>query len=225
MNENDKTSRLIRELTKTWADFEGRLVQVPMISRALRGALRLDDYRTILCDHYQQVIEGACWIARAVSSIDRGHLELRSSFLSHAKTEHLDYRMLERDYQSVGGDLATLRGGRKNIGSNALSAWMYHRASQPNPLDLLGAMFMIEGLGKHFAGIFAESLQKHLGLRGDQVSFYLYHAQHDEDHLAELAETLGSGILDTDGLAERILETARVTGRLYLLQLEELGNY
>nr|WP_246395109.1 iron-containing redox enzyme family protein [Microbulbifer rhizosphaerae] len=133
--------------------------------------------------------------------------------------------MLERDFQSVGGDLTTLRGGRKNIGSNALSAWMYHRASQPNPLDLLGAMFMIEGLGKHFAGIFAESLQKHLGLRGDQVSFYLYHAQHDEDHLAELAETLGSGILDTDGLAERILETARVTGRLYLLQLEELGNY
>ena len=218
-------SRVMRELGKIWADFEGRLVQVPIIARALRGALRLEDYRLLLHDHYQQVIEGSCWIARAVSSIDRSHLELRSLFLGHAKTEHRDYEMLERDYLAVGGDLQTLRNDSKNIGANALSAWMYQRASQPNPLDLLGAMFVIEGLGKHFAGIFARSLQQHLGLDGNQVSFYLYHAEHDEDHLRELQAVLESSVLEIDGLPARILETARVTGRLYLLQLEELGNY
>lgn len=216
---------VIRELGKIWADFEGRLVSVPIIARALRGAVRLDDYRLLLHDHYQQVIEGSRWIARAVSSIDREHLELRSRFLEHARTEHRDYEMLERDYESVGGDSAALRRGRKNIGSNALSAWMFQCADRPDPLDLLGAMFIIEGLGKHFAGIFARALQQHLELEPHQVSFYRYHAEHDEDHLGELQEVLESGVLQIDGLAERILETARVTGRLYLLQLEELGNY
>lgn len=222
--ENESTA-VIRELGKTWADFEGRLVKVPIIARALRGALRLEDYRLLLHDHYQQVLDGSRWIACAVSSIGRDHLELRSRFLEHARTEHRDYEMLERDYESAGGDIAALRRGRQNIGSRALSAWMFQCAGRPDPLDLLGAMFIIEGLGKHFAGIFARALQQHLGLEPGQVSFYRYHAEHDEDHLGELQEVLESGVLQVDGLAERILETARVTGRLYLLQLEELGSY
>jgi len=221
----NESAAVIRELGKIWAEFEGRLVKVPIIARALRGALRLEDYRLLLHDHYQQVIDGSRWIARAVSSIGREHLELRSRFLEHARTEHRDYEMLEQDYASTGGDIAMLRRGRKNIGSHALSAWMFQRASAADPLDLLGAMFIIEGLGKHFAGIFARALQQHLGLEPRQLSFYRYHAEHDEDHLGELQEALESGVLQADGMAERILETARVTGRLYLLQLEELGNY
>ncbi|WP_105102250.1 iron-containing redox enzyme family protein [Microbulbifer pacificus] len=221
----NESALIIRELGKTWADFEGRLVKVPIVARALRGALRLEDYRLLLHDHYQQVLDGSRWIARAVSSITSEHLELRSRFLEHARTEHRDYEMLARDYVSVGGDAAALRAGRQNIGTRALSAWMFQRAGAADPLDLLGAMFIIEGLGKHFAGLFARALQQHLQLGPHQVSFYRYHAEHDEDHLGELQEVLESGVLANDGLAERILETARVTGRLYLLQLEELGNY
>ncbi len=222
---HSESAAVMREPGKTWADFEGRLVRVPIIARALRGALRLEDYRLLLHDHYQQVLDGSRWIARAVSSIDRDHLELRSRFLEHARTEHRDYEMLERDYAAAGGDIAVLHNGGQNIGSRALSAWMFQCAARPNPLELLGAMFIIEGLGKHFACIFARALQQHLALEPRQVSFYHYHAEHDEDHLAELQAVLESGVLQVDGLAERIAETARVTGRLYLLQLEELGNY
>ncbi|WP_237059293.1 iron-containing redox enzyme family protein [Microbulbifer sediminum] len=224
-HELSEGQRLVRELGRTWAEFESRLVKVPIIARALRGAIRLEDYRLLLHDHYQQVIDGACWISRAASSIGRDHLELRSQFLRHAGTEHRDYRMLEQDYRRVGGDVQQLRLGQKNIGASALSAWMMQRASRPDPLDLLGAMFMIEGLGKHFAGMFAGALQQHLELQDDQVSFYLYHAEHDEDHLQQLHELFDSGLLQEPGLASRIAHTARVTGRLYLLQLEELGSY
>ncbi|MFI2811903.1 MULTISPECIES: iron-containing redox enzyme family protein [Microbulbifer] len=224
-SELSEAQRLVRELGQTWAEFESQLVQVPIIARALRGAIRLEDYRQLLHDHYQQVIDGACWISRAASSIGREHLELRSQFLRHAGTEHRDYQMLERDYQEVGGELRQLREGQKNIGATALSAWMMQRASQPDPLDLLGAMFIIEGLGKHFAGIFARALQQHLNLQDSQVSFYRYHAAHDEDHLQQLHDVFDSGLLEVPGMAGRIAHTARVTGRLYLLQLEELGNY
>ena len=216
---------LMRRLTRVWTEFESRLLMVPIIRDARDGRLRLADYRILLKDHYAQVLDGSAWIARAASSVTRPHLELRSQFLRHAVTEHRDYAMLAHDYAACDGDPADLEAARKNIGSVALSAWMFQRASQPNPFDLLGAMFIIEGLGQWFARTFAETVADALSLTDDQVTFYRYHAEHDPDHLNELEAALGSGILDTSGMADAIVETATVTARLYLLQLEEVGHY
>ena len=65
---------------------------------------------------------------------------------------------------------------RANIGSAALSAFMFHRAGQPDPVDLLGAMFVIEGLGVRNAAGWADRLGRGLGLADDQLSFLRYHA-------------------------------------------------
>jgi 3-oxoacyl-[acyl-carrier-protein] synthase-3 len=222
--ENVDAQAVLRKLLIVWGDFESRLSQVPIVARLLRGELRMDDYRALLLDHRQQVIEGSRWIARAASSIDRQWSEQRSLILRHAVTEHRDYEMLEADYRAVGGDAEAMRNALPNLGTEGLSAWMMWRASQPNPFDLAGAMFLIEGLGKRFAKDFAARLQRDLGLADDQIRFYRYHAEHDAGHLEELEALLGSGILAIDGLDRQIVRTARVTARLYLLQLEELGN-
>jgi 3-oxoacyl-[acyl-carrier-protein] synthase-3 len=125
---------------------------------------------------------------------------------------------------AAGGALEDLRHGQRNIGSEALNAWMYHRASRPNPFDLLGAMYIIEGLGKRFAGTFACALRRDTG-RADVAEFYEYHAEHDADHVDELKAVLDEGILDIPGMDSDIIRVAKVTARLYLLQLEEVGRY
>jgi 3-oxoacyl-[acyl-carrier-protein] synthase-3 len=169
------------------------------------------------------VIEGSRWIARAASSLTIDLFPLRALFLQHARDEGRDYQMLERDFASVGGDPALILSTPKNVGSEALSAWMFHRASQENPLDLLGAMFIIEGLGNRLARRWGEAIRDQLSLRDDQVSFLLYHGANDPTHFEKLEQALGSGIL-TAQVLERIVKTAKVTARLYRLQLEELGN-
>ena len=171
----------------------------------------------------QQVVEGSRWIARAASNLDAEHLGLRSLFVQHAKEEHRDFELLERNYVSVGGTLEEIRTADKNVGSEALSAWMFHKASRENPLDLLGAMFIIEGLGSRLAGSWGQSIQRQLGLANEQVSFLLYHGGNDDDHLDKLSEAMGGDHLDA-ALVARIVKTAKVTARLYRLQLEELGN-
>lgn len=216
---------VLRKLAIVWADFEGRLLSVPMIHRAINDQLRIEDYRRLLADHYCQVKEGAGWISRAASSITEPYLQERSDFLRHAVTEHRDYEMLERSFVACGGSLAELRAAKKNIGSEALSAWMYHQASKPNPFDLLGAMFIIEGLGKRFARRFARAVQQHMKLSDEQVQFYLYHAEHDESHLEKFESLLSSAILSIPEMETAIVRTATVTARLYLLQLEEVGRY
>jgi len=215
--------KLVRELTHVWVDFEAKLHKVPLIEKLVRGVFTVEDYRELLINMRQQVVEGSRWIARAASSITAEHLALRSSFIRHARDEHRDYEMLERHYVSVGGAHEAITRAPKNIGSEALSAWMFHRAGQENPFDLLGAMFIIEGLGNRIARKWGLAIKDQLGLQEEQVRFFTYHGDNDATHLDRLEGALASGIL-TPELAARIVKTAKVTARLYLLQLEELGN-
>jgi 3-oxoacyl-[acyl-carrier-protein] synthase-3 len=221
---SDKAPEVLRGLLKLWGEFSTSLDQVPIIDKLNRGKFRLDDYQDLLRNHRQQVVEGARWIARASSSISEDYFELRSRFLQHAITEHRDFQMIERDYVSVGGKLDDILAAEKNIGSEALHAFIFHRASQPNPFDLLGGMFIIEGLGQKKAGEWGRRIRDQLGLRNDQVTFLLYHSENDETHMQEFEDTLSSGVLDIPGMDKDILKTAKVVARLYRLQLEELGN-
>ena len=216
--------RLVLDLGIVWADFERMLRATPIVRRIEAGQATVKDYRMLLRNLRQQVMEGARWIARAASNISIEFFALRSMFLSHAGDEHLDFRMLERDYCAVGGSLQEILNTPKNIGSEALSAFMFHRASQPDPLDLLGAMFVIEGLGRHKARQWAEALKEQLHLTNEQVSFLVYHGQNDDHHFDRLRAVLTSGILNDD-VAGHIVKTAKVVARLYALQLEEMDNF
>jgi 3-oxoacyl-[acyl-carrier-protein] synthase-3 len=215
---------VMRGLIKVWTEFAIDLDAVPLIDKLLRGGFRIEDYHRLLINHRQQVIEGSRWIARAASSVSSRYADQRAVFLKHAVTEHRDYKMLEANYVAVGGRLEDIRHAEKNVGTEALHAFMYQRANDPDPFDLLGAMFIIEGLGQKKAGEWGRLIKDQLSLRDEQVSFLLYHGANDESHMAQFQEVLSSGILAIDGMAGRIVKTAKVVARLYRLQLEEIGN-
>jgi 3-oxoacyl-[acyl-carrier-protein] synthase III len=217
---------LVRQLTTVWIDFESSLRQVPIVKKIFSGTLTLEAYKELILNLRQQVIDGSQWIARAASNVSIDFFDIRSSFIAHSKDEHRDYQILETNYIKCGGTREALIQGEKNIGSEALSAFMFHRASQPNPFDLLGGMFIIEGLGNRVAGNWGRAIQQQLGLDNDQVSFFTYHENSDsnENHFERFEKAIQSDLLTAE-LAARIVKTARVVGRLYRLQLEEIGNY
>ena len=212
-----------RGLARVWIDFESALVQVPIVARLIAGRLRREDYRALLFNLRQQVVEGACWIGRAASHFSPAHDQLRSMFLRHAVAEHRDYHLLEANYVAAGGSLAQIREGQKNIGSEALSAFMYQAASRPDPVGLLGAMFIIESLGERLAGSWAEAIRTQLGLGADAVSFLAYHGANDAAHLDHFETALALAATD-QAAADDIVRHARIVARLYRLQLEELDT-
>ncbi len=218
-----EVQKTMRRLAVVWTDFDSRLNQIPIIQKLNRGKLRREDYRALLLNLRQQVVEGGCWISRAASNIDEAHFDLRSTFMRHAVTEHRDYKMLEENYVAVGGKLEEIKSAEKNIGSEALSAWMYQQASAKNPFDMLGAMFIIEGLGNRKAQTWGTAIRDQLSLSDFEVSFLLYHSDNDQEHLKEFETALASVVAEA-GVADRIVKTAKVTGRLYALQLEELNH-
>ncbi|MBP0020538.1 MAG: beta-ketoacyl-ACP synthase III [Cyanobacteria bacterium SBLK] len=219
-SENSIQAELLRQLALIWLEFERKLRSVPIVGKLYQGEFTLEDYKLLLRNLRPQVVEGARWIARAASNMTA--FEPRSLLLGHAGDEHRDYQMLERNYVSVGGELKEIAEAEKNIGSEALSAFIFHRASRENPIDLLGSIFIIEGLGNQLAGTWAKYIQETLNLRDDQVSFLAYHGKNDESHIGKL-ETLIQGEWMTEAIANRVVKTAHTTARLYLLQLEEMS--
>jgi hypothetical protein len=211
----------LRKLTIVFTQFEGRLEQTSLIRKLTRGRFELADYHAFLVQLRQQVKEGALWMSRAASNIDDQHLELRSLLMRHAVTEHRDFRLLEADYVASGGNLAVIQSGEKNIGSEALSAWMYHQASQANPFGLLGAMWIIEGLGSIKAQEWGRRVKETLALPDEAVRFLLYHGENDAEHIEEFKAMLAM-VLPDEAVAKRIVRTAEVTARLYALQIEEV---
>jgi 3-oxoacyl-[acyl-carrier-protein] synthase-3 len=213
---------VLRRLAVVFAEFEGRLEQTPLIRKLTRGRFTLEDYRAFLIGLRQQVKDGALWMSRAASNVDEAHLELRSRLMRHAVVEHRDFRLLEADYLATGGELAEIQGAEKNIGSEALSAWMFHEASKANPFGLLGAMWIIEGLGSIKAAEWGRLAQSRLALPDTAVRFLLYHGENDVSHMAEFEEMLALVLPDAQ-VSARIVRTAQVTARLYALQIEEIA--
>ena len=216
-----ETAETLRRLTIAFTEFEGRLEQTPLIRKLTRGRFELADYQAFLVQLRQQVKDGALWMSRAASNIDEQHLELRSLMMKHAVTEHRDFRLLDRDFAVAGGDPSVIQNGEKNIGSEALSAWMFHEASKPNPFGLLGAMWIIEGLGSIKAQEWGRRVKETLGLPDEAVRFLLYHGENDAAHIEEFKAMLAM-VLPDEAVSKRIVRTAQVTARLYALQIEEI---
>ena len=212
----------LRKLAVVFADFEQRLEATPLIRKLTRGRFELADYHAFLINLRQQVKDGALWMSRAASNIGEDHLELRSTLMRHAVTEHRDFRLLEQDFVASGGDIADILSAKKNVGSEALSAWMFHEASKPDPFGLLGAMWIIEGLGSIKARPWGLKVQERLGLPDEALRFLLYHGDNDVEHMEEFREMLAM-VLPDEATAERIVTTAKVTARLYALQIEEIA--
>ena len=212
---------LLAGLAEVWAGFETRLATIPIVARIEAEEATIADYRMLLVNLRQQVAEGARWISRAASNLGHHRADLRFRFVQHAAAEQHDFRMLEHDYVAVGGNLADIQRQPKNVGSVALSAFMFHQADQPDPLDLLGAMFVIEGLGSRKALRWARLLQRQLGLDAGQTTFLAHHGTADVEHTETLGALLRHPAI-TAQVADAILATARTTARLYALQLEEL---
>jgi hypothetical protein len=213
----------LRRLIRTWFDFERRLAKVPIVQRLDLGQFNLDDYQNLLLNLRPQVVEGARWISRCASSFDRDNADIRSVIIGHAQDEHRDYEILESDFVNSGGDLSTLQSQVRNPGSEALHCFLMYRASQPNPVVLLGAMWIIDGLGEKMANDWANRIEELIGNTDEYTRFMRYHGDNDDSHMDKLYG-LVDRVVTSQKVADKVVQTAKVVGRLYAMQLEEIDG-
>jgi len=223
-SKNPVTQYLAVELALVWQKFEARISEVPVIKKLESGKFTLSDYRTLLLNLRQQVSEGGRWLSRAASSMDNDFFPLRSALIQHANDEHRDYLMLDKMYAGLGGKIEDIQNSPRNIGSEIFTAYMFHQSTKSNPVQMFGAMFLIEGLGNKKAGVWGSMIKKQLKLEDENIIFMLYHAENDVEHYERLKSALTMPHI-TQQRAVEIVRMAGIVGRLYCLQFEEMDNF
>ncbi len=223
-SDNPISKYLAIELALVWREFEQRIREVPVIKKIEGGTFTLSDYMTLLLNLRQQVSEGGRWLSRAASSMENELFSLRSALIQHANDEHRDFLMLDKMYVGLGGKIEDMQNTQRNIGTEIFTAYMFHQATQTNPVQMFGAMFLIEGLGNQKAGLWGKMIKEQLNLADENIIFMLYHSENDVEHYERLKAALSLPLIN-QSRAEAIVKMARIVGRLYCLQFEEMDNF
>ena len=215
--------QLLRELAEIWHDYRSQAWRTPIVSRITRGKITRADMLHWMEDWIPQVRQGSIWMRKAVSRLDDRYAALRELVTAHAGDEQYDFRILFDDYRRAGGLTERVEDMHRNAGGDALNAYLHARAERPNPVGLLGAIYVIEGTGQRIVPALLPEIRRQLGLPLEAVRFLHYHGENDVNHLArwlkcaELALAVGG-----QAAVEDIIATAGDTARLYLMQLGAL---
>jgi 3-oxoacyl-[acyl-carrier-protein] synthase III len=212
---------LLTELASIWHDYRSRAWRTTMIRKITTGRFTPDDYVRWMACWIPQVREGSQWMRTGAEHLDERHGALAQLVRKHAGEEQFDYKILFDDYRRAGGDAPSIDALIRNPGGEALNAYMHALARQPNPLGLLGAIYIIEGTGQRIIPALLPLLRKQLDVPEQAFRFLAYHGENDASHLAHWLTAVEIALgLDPDHAAAQIAAVARSTAELYLLQLE-----
>lgn len=220
---NQPVRSTLLELAEIWHQFRSQIGRTPLIEKINAGKLSQADYVTWMGQWIPQVREGSLWMRAAVAHLDEPYQGLASLITEHANDEQFDFKILFEDYQAAGGQALTINELQRNAGGDALNSYMYHKAHSPNPLGLLGGIYIIEGTGQRIVPWLLPLVKQQLNLPERCYRFLKYHGENDEQHLARWLMAL-QFVLEAGGEAAQrdIIRTARDVATLYHLQMEHI---
>ncbi len=215
---------LLGELATVWHDYRSRVWRTPVILALRERRFVVADYLQWMQHWIPQVREGSKWMREGAASIREPYGALAALIETHAGDEQDDFRILFDDYRKAGGTIADIDALRRNPGGEALNSYLHALAALPNPIGLLGAIYIIEGTGQRIIPALLPLMKASLDLPAEAFRFLDYHGANDEHHLARWLHAVGIVLEhDADGRgAQAIIATARRTAGLYLMQFEHV---
>ncbi len=216
--------QLLTELAAIWHDYRSRVWRTPVVRRLRNRQFQTADYLNWMENWIPQVREGSKWMREGAASLSEQYAPLAALIDTHAGEEQNDFQILFQDYRNAGGPVDSIDALRRNPGGEALNAYLHGLAATRDPIGLLGAIYIIEGTGQRIVPALLPLLKASLTLPPDAFRFLEYHGHNDEHHLARWLSAVELALdCDEDGRAEqRIVDTARRTAALYLMQFHHV---
>ncbi len=217
-------AQLLLDLAAVWSDFRSRAWRSGPVRRIVTHTFTREDYLRWMGDWIPQVREGTRWMRTAVANLSDRYDALRTLIEGHAAEEQNDFRILFEDYRRAGGAISDLEALRRNPGGEALNAYLHARAAQADAVGLLGAIYIIEGSGQRLIPALLPLIRRQLKELGPVFRFLHYHGENDMAHLARwlrAVELVLDRAPDRNVVTADIVDTARRTAELYLMQLED----
>lgn len=215
-------ARLIQELASVWHEYRSRAWRSGLIRKIVARQFTRADYVRWMSCWIPQVREGSRWMVIGANNLDPRFAALTELVSKHAGEERNDFKILFEDYRLAGGTASTIEDLRRNPGGEALNAYMHALASEPTPLGLLGAIYIIEGTGQRIIPALLPLLREQLDLPSQAFRFLNYHGENDVSHLARWLAAVEMAVQLSPGCEQQILNVSRHTAELYVLQMEHV---
>ena len=215
---------LLTELAAIWHDYRSRVWRTPLIRQIRERRFALPDYLNWMEQWVPQVREGSLWMREGAASLSEPYRMLASLIGVHAGEEQNDFNILFSDYRKAGGTVAQIDDLRRNPGGEALNAYLHGLAATRDPIGLLGAIYIIEGTGQRIVPALLPLIKASLKLPPDVFRFLEYHGHNDENHLNRWLAAVEM-VMAVEGqarAARQIIDTARHTAALYLMQFQHI---
>lgn len=216
---------LLTELAGIWHDYRSQVWRTPLIRRIRERRFAQSDYVNWMAQWIPQVREGSRWMRAGAASLSGPYQALAALIGVHAGEEQHDFQLLFGDYRKAGGTVADIERLRRNPGGEALNAYLHALAATPDPVGLLGAIYVIEGTGQRIVPALLPLIKAGLKLPPDAFRFLEYHGHNDQKHLDRWLAAVEIALAADAGrgrAARQIVETARHTAALYLLQFRHV---
>ena len=215
--ESGQIADMLQGLMSVWHEYRSQVFRTDLVRAIMAGSVTMEDYLAWMECWIPQVREGSLWMRRAVSSMTPQFRELATLVHTHAGEEQLDWQVLYQDYLNAGGTLPAERLGR-NPGGEALNAFMHAYASRPDPVGLLGGIYIIEGSGQRIVPTLLPKLKEHLGVSSSVLKFIEYHGENDQAHMLRWLNAVKMmAEIEPSAIAE-IVKVAETVAALYLQQ-------
>ena len=215
--QSGRIADMLKGLMDVWHGYRSEVFRTDLVSAIMHGNIQVNDYLSWMESWIPQVREGSLWMRRAVSSMQPEYKQLANLVQTHAGEEQLDWQVLYRDYINAGGTLPAANLSR-NPGGEALNAFMHSYASRPNPIGLLGGIYIIEGTGQRIVPTLLPKLKEHLNLSSSVLKFIEYHGENDQAHMLRWLDAVKMVALIDPNATEEIVKVAETVAALYLQQ-------
>ncbi len=212
-----EVAEMLQKLMGVWHDYRSEVFRTDIAQAIMQGSLSMADYLAWMECWIPQVREGSLWMRRAVLSMNAQYQDLAKLVQLHAGEEQLDWQVLYQDYRNAGGALLAEH-LKRNPGGEALNAYMHAYAARPNPVGLLGGIYMIEGTGQRIIPTLLPRIKQSLGVNSSILKFIEYHGENDQAHMARWLNAVKMVAQIEPQAMQEIVRVAETVAALYLQQ-------
>jgi pyrroloquinoline quinone (PQQ) biosynthesis protein C len=189
------------------------LLAAPIINKALRGGISLDEYVAFLTQAYHHVKHTVPLLMATGARLPESKEWLREAVAEYIEEELGHQEWILNDIAACGFDKEAARASTPSAATELMVAYAYDMVQRVNPVGFFGMVFVLEGTSITVATQAAESIAKQLNLPGEAFTYLNSHGALDIEHM-KFFENLMNQIHDPAD-QNQIIHCARMFFTLY----------
>jgi len=158
------------------------LYDIPVISQAIQGNIKLTTYVAFLTQAYHHVKHTVPLLMLTGSRISHQDEWLRTAMAEYIDEELGHEQWILNDIKACGGDPEQVAASEPAFATELMVAYTYDAINRISPLTFLGLVHVLEGTSVAFATQAAKAIKSSLALPNKAFSYLISHGDLDQGH-------------------------------------------